>query len=120
MNRFIQACLAPILALAPVGAMAYENIAVEGEVQECYSRAMIGMDSVINARMGVPAEHALSLSLKPGVIVTNEHAYRKDFLIVILDAYLWDESPHSYALKVFYNCAAANRQLHSASAAATP
>jgi hypothetical protein len=31
--------------------------------------------------------------------------YRDDILIVIWDAYLWQHSPHSYAINVFYRCA---------------
>ncbi len=119
MIRIIRYAFACMLLIVPTLGWSYENITVEDEAQDCYSMAMIGMDSVINSRMGVPAEHALPLSLKLGAVDVSESAYDKNLLIVMLSAYLWDNSPHSYALKVFYNCAVTNRQLQSASVAIT-
>jgi len=66
---------------------------------------MVGMDSVINARAGVPPEHALRLSLKSGDPETEDSTYFTSTLILMLDAYLWEDTPHSYALQVFFNCA---------------
>ena len=59
---------------------------------ECYRNAMIGYDSVINSRVGVPAEHAIDL--------TNDITIRN----VIWHAYLWKASPHEYAIKTFSAC----------------
>ena len=86
-------------------AHAFENLssALNTEQQMCFSMAMVGMDSVINARLGVPAEHALELASLP--VSTNSQAFDTNLLNVILDAYLWRETPHSYAIKVFYGCA---------------
>ena len=91
------------LSLSP--AQAFENLssALNTEQQMCFSMAMVGMDSVINARLGVPAEHALDLASLP--VANNSGAYDNNLLNVILDAYLWRETPHSYAIKVFYGCA---------------
>lgn len=75
-------------------------------MQGCFSRAMIGMDSVINSRVGVPAEHALALSVQDVTNSTREAVFDEPLLKMILSAYLWEESPHSYAIKVFYECAA--------------
>lgn len=58
----------------------------------CYQHAMIGYDSVINSRVGVPAEHAITLT--PDTELRN----------VIWNAYLWKASPHEYAIKTFSNC----------------
>ncbi|MGD8593569.1 MAG: hypothetical protein PVF82_12085 [Gammaproteobacteria bacterium] len=89
----------------PLPAFAFENLtsALTAEQQMCFSMAMVGMDSVINARLGVPAEHALDLASRP--VVNNSEPYDTELLKVILNAYLWRETPHSYAIKVFYGCA---------------
>ena len=86
-------------------AQAFENLssALTTEQQMCFSMAMVGMDSVINARLGVPAEHALELASLP--VANNSEPFDTNLLNVILDAYLWRETPHSYAIKVFYGCA---------------
>lgn len=70
----------------------------------CYSVAMVGLDSVINARMGVPPERALDLvtTRTDGRQLTSRSTY---VLNIILSAYLWNDTPHNYALKVFYRCA---------------
>ena len=75
-------------------------------MQGCFSRAMVGMDSVINSRLGVPAEHALALSAQDGLGVNQEVEFDEPLLAMILSAYLWEDSAHSYAIKVFYDCAA--------------
>jgi hypothetical protein len=89
----------------PFPATAFENLssALNAEQQACFSMAMVGMDSVINARLGVPAEHALDLASLP--VSSNSEPYDIHLLRVILDAYLWQDTPHSYAIKVFYACA---------------
>jgi len=85
-------------------AHAYESLGLNVDQQQCFSYAMIGMDSVINSRLGLPAEHALEISR-----VNNFNSTTAKFdtvvLNVMLDAYLWKTSPHSYALKVFFDCA---------------
>ncbi len=88
----------------------------DARMQGCFSRAMVGMDSVINARVGVPAEHALDLAAletagdQPVVLVGepgfDEPLFDQPLLVTILAAYLWENSPHEYAIKVFYECAA--------------
>lgn len=69
----------------------------------CYGSAMLGYDSVINSRLGVPAEHALELArIKKHLLKT---VYSSQLLNTILTAYLWKGSPHSYATHVFFKCA---------------
>ena len=83
----------------------------EGRMQGCFSQAMVGMDSVINARLGVPAEHALGLTEQETSIdeaLLGTPTFDEELLSTILTAYLWDGSPHGYAIKVFYECAASN------------
>ena len=103
---FNKLLLITTLAVAlPLPAAAFENLssALNTEQQACFSMAMVGMDSVINARLGVPAEHALELASLP--ISHNAGPFDNNLLNIILDAYLWRETPHSYAIKVFYGCA---------------
>jgi len=75
-----------------------------GPMQTCFAHAMLGMDSVINARLGVPPEHVLDLTASSTAGVPS---FDEPVLSLMLTAYLWQGSPHSYAIQVFYDCAAA-------------
>ena len=106
MRRFRAVLSSAVIIMAlPMSATAFENLstALTAEQQACYSLAMVGMDSVINARLGVPAEHALELSSLP--VASDSEPFDVNMLHTILDAYLWRDTPHSYAIKVFYGCA---------------
>lgn len=92
-------------ALMSTHAAAYEGMQVSDDARQCYGRAMIGFDSVINSRLGVPAEHALDLAR---VLLPDENMpriYSTAMLNTVLDAYFWQDSPHDYAVQVFYRCA---------------
>ncbi len=103
------------LFVFPVTSLAFEALPTNDEEYLCYSRAMIGFDSVINSRLGVPAEHALDLAiLNHKAVSASQKVYSRALLKTILDAYLWQESPHSYAIKVFYRCAQDETTLKSA------
>lgn len=95
-----------MLLVAPQ-AYAYESFGLSADQQKCFSYAMIGMDSVINSRLGLPAEHALEISRVNNFNSTSEK-FDTVVLNVMLNAYLWKTSPHSYALKVFFECASRN------------
>lgn len=75
-----------------------------GHMQTCFSHAMVGMDSVINARLGVLPEHAVALTASTASATPS---FDEPALTIMLAAYLWQGSPHSYAIHVFYECAAA-------------
>jgi len=94
----------PLVGL-PGYAAAYEYNAFGGDQADCFARAMIGMDSVINSRLGVPPEHALDLTVEPNRATSSDTEYDSNTLNVILSAYLWNDTPHDYAVKVFFNCA---------------
>ncbi len=64
----------------------------------CYAKAMIGYDSVINARLGVLPD---DLVKSFGYRTSSEIGYIK----VALGAYKWKGSPHQYANHIFYVCA---------------
>lgn len=75
-----------------------------GHMQTCFSHAMVGMDSVINARLGVLPEHVVDLAASSASATPS---FDEPVLKLMLAAYLWQGSPHSYAIHVFYQCAAA-------------
>lgn len=84
--------IAPILLVAFLGGSYMSTGNFTPEELECYKNAMIGYDSVINSRVGVPAEHAITLTPDP-----QERN-------IIWSAYLWKASPHEYAIKTFSAC----------------
>ena len=85
--------------------LAFDNPPVEKGAQFCYGYAMVGYDSVINSRLGVPAEHALALARINPITPTADASYSTQVLKIVLDAYGWPDNPHDYAVRVFYNCA---------------
>jgi hypothetical protein len=97
--------LATILSVLPGYAAAYEYNAFGSQQDDCFAKAMIGMDSVINSRLGVPPEHAVELNRETRTTATGSPTYDTDTLNVMLNAYLWKDTPHTYAVRVFFNCA---------------
>ncbi len=85
----------------------------EGPVQQCYAVAMIGYDTVINSRLGVPADEAVDLARIQKSSVDGD-SFAPFLLKVVLEAYMWQSSPHSYAVKVMYNCASTRAPLQTA------
>ena len=71
----------------------------EGELA-CYSTAMIAFDSVINHRSGIRPEHALPPSHSKAGYDDQEINTAK----VVLSAFHWNGSPHTYAIKTFSEC----------------
>ncbi len=111
MKKTINRLAGVALMLLAGGAQAFESRVVGMAESSCYGEAMVGMDSVINSRLGVPAEHALGLSQNSTLHVAMGDEYSTSMLNTILAAYLWEDTPHSYAIKVFYACAARNSTL---------
>lgn len=70
--------------------------------QTCYTLAMIGKDFVINARLGVLPERSIELATISSSV--DNDTYDSTLLNIMLEAYLWPDSPHSYALNVLENC----------------
>lgn len=114
MNGFITNVLVTLAFLLPNLSYAHEYTEFDTHMQECYAEGMIGYDSVINSRLGVPPEHALDLTLKSHATPASVDAYDTNILTVFLGAYLWKSTPHSYAIKVFYNCATRSKTIQSA------
>ena len=119
MNYRVVTLLAGIAFLSSATARAFdphdpstdmaEASTFNGPMQTCFSHAMVGMDSVINARLGLLPERVVELAaITPKKMSTNNQqdiAFDEPFLRLMLAAYLWKGSPHSYAIKVFYECA---------------
>jgi hypothetical protein len=102
----ITALLIVVLPLFAHPAFAFNNNPpVELGAQICYGYAMVGFDSVINSRVGVPAEYALGLAAKNPLAANADASYSTQVLKIVLDAYLWPDNPHDYAVQVFYHCA---------------
>lgn len=115
MKTQINTLLLTVLLVMSAHTSAYELTPANSHEELCYGRAMIGFDSVINSRLGVPAEHALNLALvSRSATAPKDTIYSKAMLNTIWDAYFWQETPHSYALKVFYRCATEQVTLRNA------
>ncbi len=115
MKNLVKPLILLTLLVMPLTSTAFEALPTNDAEYLCYSQAMIGYDSVINSRLGVPAEHALDLAvLSNRRVSVSEKVYSGALLKTILDAYLWPEDPHSYAIKVFYRCAQDDTKLKSA------
>lgn len=111
--------LAFLTSFSCVSANAFENFNVfpgEANVEHCYGYAMVGMDSVINSRLGVPVERAVELARirSRSLPVTDTDHFSTELLENMLTAYMWEGSPHSYAIRVFYRCAQNSTPLRSA------
>ena len=95
-------------ALNANAAAAYsDSPTMEKDAQICYGYAMVGYDSVINSRLGVPAEYALGLALNSPAQKTGDKQYSINVLKIALNAYMWPGNPHEYAVQVMYRCAKA-------------
>jgi len=70
----------------------------------CHAHAMIGFDSVINSRLGVPAEIALDVTRIHRALSPGEEAYMLDLLTTMMTAYLWKDTPQEFYVQVFNQC----------------
>ncbi len=113
MKTQVDTLLLTVFLTLPCYALAYELSLADPHEEHCYGRSMIGYDSVINSRLSVPAEHALNLAALSRSPTTGT-VYSKAMLNTIWNAYFWQDTPHSYALKVFYRCATEQTTLRSA------
>lgn len=108
------------LCAVPTSVFAYDAVGLfppdQPSVQRCYGVAMVGMDSVINSRIGVPPEHALELARVSKRSASEDDLFSTELLNNVLAAYLWQGSPHSYAVKVFFDCAQRQAPVRSAGA----
>ena len=104
-NLSLLAVLLTAVLYADAAAAYNDAPPVEKDAQICYGYAMVGYDSVINARLGVPAEYALGLAKKTPVANGGDGRYSVNVLKIALNAYAWSGNPHDYAVEVMYRCA---------------
>lgn len=116
-SRFLKGSAVGFVALTSLSAHAFDGIQlipVDASGQRCFSAAMIGMDSVINSRLGVLPERGVEISKRLSEANGDDSAYSTDLLKTIFNAYMWEGSPHSYAVTVFYQCAQKQSAIHGA------
>lgn len=73
--------------------------------EECYSIAMVGYDSVINSNLGVPLDEVISTMVTNNDSIQTIDIYQDYLMFVVMDAYNWRGTPHTYAVKTLYKCA---------------
>src|SRR3569833_4764441 len=94
-----------LLSSLAVPAFAFDSAPAEPGALYCYAHAMVGFDSVINSRLGVPAELTVGLATKNTAAADSHENYAQYMVKVVLDAYKWKGSQHDYAVGEFYHCA---------------
>lgn len=85
--------------------------ALDQHEEECYSVAMVGYDSVINSNLGVPLDEVINTFLTNNDSVQTLEIYQEFLLLVVMEAYRWDGTPHMYAVKTIYQCAARHAEI---------
>jgi len=95
----------PFLLLLALPAAGNTNITTrEHDVSYCYAYAMIGKDSVINSRLGLLPEQLIHHAKLNATRNDVTPRYSPVLLKAILGAFLWKESPQSYAHAIFESC----------------
>ena len=74
--------------------------------QACYSVSMVGYDTVINSDLGLPLDEVIDSMVTNNNSLQTLDIYEDYLLLVVMDAYNWDGSPHTYAVKTMFKCAA--------------
>lgn len=99
---FIGAITVTLFTSLP-GSPAFADTRFDGIGKQCYAQGMIGLDSVINSRVGVNAEDMLHLA-RVDHAASSAAKYSRGMLMIIYDAYFWEDHPYGYAMRVFHQC----------------
>ena len=91
--------------------LVYANSVLGQHESECYSVAMVGYDSVINYHLGVPLDQVINTFVEGNANEQTLEIYRDYLLTVVMGAYQWDGTPHTYAVKTIYDCAARHAEV---------
>ena len=102
-----------MLIVTACAVLTFDSLTTSWRDHPCYADAQIGYDSVINARVGVPADEVISIAAYRLDAVPEQRRYSTDLLNLILNAYMWKASPYEYSTRVFYHCTVTNRPLVS-------
>ena len=73
--------------------------------EECYAVAMVAYDTVINSSLGLPLDEIIDSMVKNNSEETSV-IYQDFLMLVVMDAYNWQGTPHTYAVKALFQCAA--------------
>jgi len=106
--RYQVGVLLMLLSLLCSNVFAYAALGPDAENHEqvCFAAAMIGYDNVINSRVGVPFSSALSVVSVNVESPIIEDTYKFELHKIVAGAYVWEHSPHEYAVKTLFQCAA--------------
>src|SRR3569833_2433518 len=114
MNRRIMSLVCLLVWSVPT-AFAFDNLTADPDAQHCYGHAKLGFDSVINSRVGVPADLTLGIARIDLLAAISYEYYSPALVDVVLNAYTWPGSPHDNTMRVFYYCARDRAGMLSAS-----
>lgn len=78
---------------------------------ECYAVSMVGYDSVINSDLGVPLDQVIDTFLTNNDGMQTLEIYQDFLLLVVMEAYHWEGTPHMYAVRTMYRCAAQHSEI---------
>jgi len=78
--------------------------------EECYAVAMVAYDTVINSNLGLPLDEIIDSMVKNNSPDTID-IYQDFLMLVVMDAYNWQGSPHTYAVKALFQCAAKHSEV---------
>ncbi len=98
--------IAGLVLIFSVSASANDSSPLNSNEHECFALSMIGFDQVINSRVGVPIEHALNTMTVNQQSPNVRDIYKMRLKGVVQHAFRWGGSPHEYAVKVLFSCAA--------------
>lgn len=73
--------------------------------EQCYAVAMVAYDTVINAGLGLPLDEIIDSMVENGKKSDAIDIYQDYLMLVVMDAYNWTGTPHTYAVKTLYQCA---------------
>ncbi|MDH3325261.1 MAG: hypothetical protein OEM38_00925 [Gammaproteobacteria bacterium] len=73
--------------------------------QACYAVSMVGYDTVINSDLGMPLDQVIDSMVTNNNALQTLDIYQDYLFLVVMDAYNWEGSPHTYAVKTMYQCA---------------
>ena len=94
-----------LVALLTLGFGNANALGLNDEEGACYNVAMVGYDTVINSDLGLPLDEVIETMVTNNDSLQTLDIYQDYLLLVVMEAYNWDGSPHTYAVKTMYQCA---------------
>lgn len=72
---------------------------------QCYAVSMVAYDTVINAGLGLPLDEIIDSMVRNGEKSDAIDIYQDYLMLIVMDAYNWTGTPHTYAVKTLFRCA---------------